>query len=1647
MVKRNKVVAMLMAGLMAVSPISQPVSIYASESDVETVVQEEPSEEVQEEPAAEPEISDESTELEESSAPQEDIDINYDDSGGDMFSDGSTEDLSVFDTEEQEATVQSLQWTGRINETDITAKLSCESGSKMDASDILEIKETEKEAKKELETKISAMAVNSCASVKFGFDVSRKDKNGEEKEKNISYKISLNMADISALKGLKLYHQKENGDMEELTFTAGSDENGGQKVEFVSAEGLGSFVFAEISEDLTVNDEPNTTDAPKNDTAVQDSEENIEDLTVNTENISEEPQVTEEDAAAGNTQENPDADPTGSVIPVDISEFQVSFVSGAENADGKNVWNPSDPTKGHSFIYRVNYTMSGTFSTDIGAFKIELPLHILKDKDGNWADTFNCPYWLRSEVTEEDNPDFVYEIDEENNKVTIYNYKPYPTGEAGYVEFSYETTKDTMQYLDMGASTKVHAKVYATNESSTVTKESEADEVYIDTHATIAYTQKKKPTLYREWNEAWGEKPAGAENYYYLVWPIRSYVNKNTSIYDFSLSDIPTEMDSEVIGYKFFGQTEFSQESTITGISMYGDRYDYVLTRYNKAKADELTNNKERYFIHNDIEATVSPIDRVDEDSKATSSYDWFYEAPKYFGGDGDFWAEKYGVYGEYTRVESSEDISNYALGEFESGEIDSLSYLKYRAICDGAPYAYTLADGATGTVDDALNGLYWQKKVDYDLIDNGISIEGTKLDDADYDIGRAEVIPVIKDATFDESTYTFKSRKKTSGFNDSDNIDVFVRTADGWNKAATYNLNNKMYENINNKYIKNTDGRIIEFNAGVKALEYKCSHAYFYTELNIYPELVLYRTKHMQEILKSKPEKIAVTNEIDYIVTQGDKTMLNRHTQGTDYVQKVTRESEIKKDVVKTENIKRESRFEVTWNVNFQEKYIDDKGIHYIYQNSGKFYDLLPTGCDFNADSLVVTESGIPLGKGEYDYSLTYNYKNSGRILLTVTISSPTKNEYAMQYNTSHDYNSINDYGRNLLNSVVYESGNTRIGEGFPDDGGNITDKEILKDIDPDTDAEKFVYSEARYEVNFPVAAVTGLKKQVKNSTSTQYSYDTTVHLNEDYSYQVRLVNDASTKSKDVIFFDSLENFYQKAEETSPTKVSDWKGTLTGINVNNLLFKNISPAVYLSKIDSMNIQNHHDLSETVDSSAVWLPYDEFIQKYGIDKATAIAIDASKCVDGSDYVMNEKESISFDIYMKAPGEDKSEKTDPIAYNNIYVERTAMVVSDNGSTEELPQFYHQDYTKAHYRVSGDLKLKKVDETDMKTPISGITYRLAGTSDYGTDYNEERVSDKNGGMEFLTIEKGTYLLQEINCSDDWQLNTESYTVTINEKGKAIITNLTKAGDSYIVSDKPRIHANLLFIKRNSVTSGSVKNAKFRLSGTSDYGNDYLLYETSGDIGRVYFENIELGTYELAEVETPDGYIQKKEPWKVKVDERGVAVIYDGEKEEEKDTNGYYVLKNEPYHSIRFLKSSTYGDNIYLEGAEFSLTGISDYGTSVDKTAVSGKAEDGGLVVFDRLEPGTYILKETKAPEDHDLDEKPYTVVVKKDGTFTIDGLKKVRFGSGTKTISESIAENTAELEEKSLTENVKITTKNDTNIMDELSKNTDTESSKS
>lgn len=767
--------------------------------------------------------------------------------------DDTVEDVNTSDEsanqEMPDSTSSVLSWNGAFYQNqDAEINVSYESGDDIDSLGVLQLNNTPKEAETEICKKIESQMINVGVRGIKCFSLNTENKNQASYKINIVmqdaskfrnaelYHIAENgepekltytientddgrqritfvssgglgdfaFASISDLSDITVEEPGASNMPEDDDSTSGDDGDSDDMTDLTISD---STEDTSENEDITVNDNINSDESDSNMVDNSDDADSSDDLTVND---SDKMAIGETESQDNESSDNTDKQnedvidststekstdttdnntPGDSVEPVSIDNFKVLFVSGADNINGQTVWNPSDPAAGHSFIYRAEYAMSGKFSTDIGAFKIEVPLHILKDKDGNWADTFRCPYRLSSELSENDVPDFVYDIDEENNKVTIYNYKSYPTGTSGYIEFAYETTKETTEYTDMSVSDNVPAKVYATNENSTVTADATADGVCIDTHATIAYTQKKKPTLYRSWNKAWGETPADAGNYYYLVWPIKTYVNKNTSYYSFTLNDTCTDMKSSVIGYRFSGQNSFSDINSIDNVKTYGDRYDYVLTRYSKADADAISKDEGRFYIHNDIEAIVSPSDHVDADTNATSSYDWFYESPVYIYGKGDFWAEKYGIYGEYNKVESSEDISNYVLGEFEEGDIDTLPNLKYRVIGDGRPMSYTTEDGSAGGVEDAVNDMFWKKRVDYNITDDGIAIEGTALNDDDYDISKSELKTLIKEAVFDETTYEFKASKKTSGFNEDDNISVSVRTAEGWNQAAVYDL------------------------------------------------------------------------------------------------------------------------------------------------------------------------------------------------------------------------------------------------------------------------------------------------------------------------------------------------------------------------------------------------------------------------------------------------------------------------------------------------------------------------------------------------------------------------------------------------------------------------------------------------------------------------------------------------------------------------------------------------------------------------------------------------------------------------------------------------------------------------------------------
>ena len=1414
---------------------------------------------------------------------------------------------------------------------------------------------------------------------------------GEEQEKKEQVTVTVTPGEEELYQQLKalnqeekllLYHQKkteEGNEWEKLDYQFyDKTEDAPAYIEF-KTESMSPFLFVETTEKQEEEKKEEKTEAPK---------------------LQKSPSGT----VAGETAS------VASEDKVNVEQLNVVFSDGAtKNSASQWVWNPTESASGHLFVYNLSYFVSD----EPGALRFELPLHILKDRDGNWADTFECPYLLKSEVQEGDDIDFVYEIDEENNKVIISNYKKTTTN-AGYIEVGYSTTKSTLDYKDMEPSDKMTASIQVKGTNGTSDeKTATGDPVYIDTHATIAWTQKMpNPSYYSEWQSGWGDKPADAEQYYYLVWEIRSSTNKITSPYTFQLDDTFTDLSGNVVGYKFSGQSTFTKKNTSENNRWDGTRYDYVLTRYSKTQADEKLETDKNYTLSNKIKATVTATDGKDPSTTADASQTWTYKIqekndPGYEIPTAGLYSEKYGIYGQDSRVGSSQDISDYTLDELVSKTKESIEPLKFSTYLTGYPYPYTLSQGTEpGTEADALEDHYGKKNVSYELKDDTLSLEGTPLYDEDYDIRGIQWSAKMRAATYNKDKKSF-TETAIQDYKDEDKITIEVRTgakdgADAWKAAAVYSMKTGSYNSTESTLVTDSSGGNLTFAAGVKGVRLSCENAYYYTSLDMNLSVALKGTENVLRIIGDKT-KVELNNQAESTMQQDERIIFQRTRSGSDYIQKVIPTSDIRKDITQTKNDKRKKRYLVNWRVQVQECYTDNDGAHYLRQDAGTFYDLLPAGAALTRSSVEVQASGSKLNDGNYNITLKENYKDTGRTLVTIQIKEPTTTGYQVSYQTSHDYDAIQDHGKNLLNSAAYETGNAKIASGSPDDGGSITEKNLMAGLDAASSGNKFLYAEARHYIHVLMAGNNGLKKQVKNEKEDEYRNESYVNQGGNYSYRIRVANNKVTRCKNLIFYDSLESYYNSSGQTTEVKVSDWKGTLTGIDVSTLRENGIQPVVYLSTVDRMNLNQHHDLTEKQeDGTPVWIEYNEFLKAYKLEEAHAVAVDASKKMDGSEFILEGQKSLSFTLYMKAPESDSTNDADPVAYNNIYMQQN-FLHGEDATSAGTPQFLHQDYTSLHYRVTGDIRLKKVDETDDTIPASGATYLLRGTSDYGTTYETTKVSDRNGEFSFTEIEKGTYELLETACTNDWLLNTTVYTVKIDGKGTVTMPGQSHdANGQFLVKDAPRIHGDLHFKKIDSITENPINDVEFLLTGTSDYGNDVFQQAASEgkdagkyDAGEVTFNNLELGTYKLSETKAKDGYILSRTEWTVQVNESGMVILRNPDGSEVKrDTDSTYTITNEPLHSIRFIKTSTYGTNNYLEGAEFSLTGISDYGTNTDKTGVSGSD---GIVTIKGLEPGTYQLKETKAPENYELNTTIYTVVVKSNGDFTIDGLQKITISS--------------------------------------------------
>lgn len=827
----------------------------------------------------------------------------------------------------------------------------------------------------------------------------------------------------------------------------------------------------------------------------------------------------------------------------------------------------------------------------------------------------------------------------------------------------------------------------------------------------------------------------------------------------------------------------------------------------------------------------------------------------------------------------------------------------------------------------------------------------------------------------------------------------------------------------------------VVKFKAGVDGFRVRTTNNHYYTDIKMYPYISIKNTARMLDwtgtgkitnVDSTAKDAVLVRNVSNLQIFDSDnKEILDLTKTAGDRLRRAEKTSEISKKVTGSSNNRRKKSFNISWKVNANETFTtgsgDESDSQFITQQSGTFYDLLPAGATLNKDSVyVVTPKGSQtpsqykrggeeeyLSENSYTVETVENYKNSGRTLLIVRVKDSGAC-YSVYYTTSHAWDSIADYGKLVTNPVAYETGNEEISGGFPDDptaknNDGLTLDEVQKDrsnsqlsdenrtlfknLDPDSDAYCFIYDEEEHDIVAITAAAAGLNKRVKSEDDTGWEYDTTVSPDAAYTYRLRFANTYTTAAKDLILYDSLENYYltDKAEKGK----SAWYGALQHIDTTqmskvksadldgNQKDTTLNPVVYVSTVSNLDLDVA--ANKNLSNTSIWT---KLTDSTDLSKVKAIAYDLRKDSAGNDFILKPGGSVSSMIYMVSPHTitGAAAKQYPETYNNVYLKDT--VIGTDGSL--TPYDIHYDYTTVRYAVTASFGIHKVSAKDPTLAIKDISFRLFGTSDYGTEVNKIVATDKNGDISFKNIEKGTYILQEYSGTPDWLEDHTEHKVVIDGNAKVTIDGTDYTDKSLTIENSPRIHADVEFLKReDGRPSIPVSGASFMLSGASDYGNQILMYAKS-EKGRVVFENVEMGKYTIQETKAPDGYVLSNKKYEVIVDSNGL-VSFTGLTA---NKQGQYTILNEKYHNFTIIKRSSY-DNSPISGAEFHLTGTSDYGTSVDKTATSGA---NGFAGFEGLEAGTYLLQETKTDAHHQLDDTKHVVRINSDNTITIDGLSQ-------------------------------------------------------
>lgn len=1279
-----------------------------------------------------------------------------------------------------------------------------------------------------------------------------------------------------------------------------------------------------------------------------------------------------------------------------IETFTTEHFDGSENG----VWNTaSTDNANHLFAYRTSLAVSGEKSLEKGSVNITVPKSILKLRDGTQGDTLQMSIPSKEEVEKAikdgETVDSKWQYEIKNDKVVISNIEEIPSGSNNYIEYGYKTIKQPSFYRDMELSKNVVADVTIKTPSGELNTTSQADGVKINTNVAITELRNRisNGDVLQEWNSAWGAKPSDTDDYYYTMWTVDSKVAGNQP-YNLTMnvtasSDVGKPV--EVVKYNI-SNSGWSDSNVDSNSSIFNNadnyRYAYYITRIKKADFDSF----QHYNLYTTVTEIVHPIDGIDSDTSLVADANAEYHKPEFEFPTGHFYHIEHGD-GWYRKnknynLKNWKDVdvtlgqySRYDLEKFQNGDLSEYDSFDFGLSTYGYPTPWTIHKGDNTTNPDN----YHKEKVTYIQENYGIKLSAndgtvldTKLTSDDYEIKSISIKKTVHQPKFNNISKVF--RGVSSQPTDEDDVDVYVKynsLDNQWEKIGVFSPKDGEYKNLANGY--SSDGRKLTLNKNVVAYKLVTSDSNYYSSLDTGVQLALKHSNTIDEFIKDKKDITVSGYSKGYVKDYTGDTIYELEQQDYDYARQTKLDSNIRKEVKAVSNNRVNKTYTLTWGISVSETMqsgSDD--VHEdVEQRGGTFYDLLPNGMSYVDGSISLKNEGTD-EELSYTVETTPNFRGTGRTLLKVS-TSETIRRATLYFNTTLDYKSIADYGKKIYNPVAFETGDKQIANGKPNNGDGLEEyKNVFKNISNST-GNKFIYAQDRYSIQALFAGSAGLIKQVKDKNDLRYSYSTITNTDGDYSYRLRFENSMNTFARDIVLFDSIENFV-----TSDNKESAWRGILQSIDTTQLEKIGIKPQVYVNTIEKYDLETQRGKTADEMLANNWTKLEDFTGDYSTIKS--VAIDCRKKQDGSDFVLGKGKSVSAVLNMKAPSYVQANGKQLYTYNNVYAHNT--IVDENGGSKTF--YIHQDYTEVKYSIVGKLKIHKTSSKD-GSAISNVEFSIYGTSEYGDSVDRKGITDKDGNIAFSKIPHGRYTLVESKTTPDFLQKDHKYELVIDEHGKAIVDGVET--DILNVTNDPRIHADFSFYKKSTKNKDGLQfpipDTTFSLIGTSDYGNKVAESSTSGEDGVITFKNVEKGTYVLTETKANKDYKLSKEIYEVKIDELSeVSITHKGTGKVVEDK----IITNQKILNLVEFKKVDKETNKPLSGAEFNIYGTANDGSTV---SIDSKSGDDGIVKFN-IKSGIYQIKETKAPVDGNIKYDTWVVdkilVVNEDGTYEIKNEKK-------------------------------------------------------